>query len=207
MLSLLRKKESLLPDIRHFKSPETHKNEYLIINDREAAVIDVDSAVSQVCNIIETEQLRLKYILASHGHPSHIRAVPELKEQFDAAFCLHASDSEWLKEAGVSIEPDLYLKEGLKLHLGKLEIRVLHTPGHSVGSVCFWIKSAKLIFTGSTLKKRGYGKIWGGNSMALMVFSLKRLNYAIPSETVVYPRVGDVTSMGKEGWMNFLRSY
>ena len=59
---------------------------------------------------------------------------------------------------------------------------------------------------GSSFLKKGYGKIWGPQSMSLMVFSLKRLSYTIPAETTIYTGSGDLTTMGDEGWIQCLRS-
>ena len=111
-----------------------------------------------------------------------------------------------LKNSGVSIEPDLFVKDKTKLKLGSGKIQVLHTPGHTLGSVCFYVKDLPALFSGRTLEKDGYGTIWGPQSMSLMLISLKRLNYTIYS-AAVYPGRGEMTSMAKEAWLNCLRSH
>jgi hydroxyacylglutathione hydrolase len=206
-LKFRRKKKPLQLDVRQFSSQDGGKNEYLVIHDRQAAAIDATDAVDDIVQIVDQEGIELKYLLVSHAHPAHLKVLPQLKQRFGSTFCLHPSDRQWLDDSGIAIEPDRLLRDEKKLNLGKLVIRVLHTPGHSVGSLCFWIPQAGVLFSGSTLKKGGFGKIWGNSSMSLMLLSLKRLNYTIPSETVVYPRSGETTTMGAEAWMNCLRSH
>lgn len=76
-----------------------------------------------------------------------------------------------LKSSGISIEPDLFVKDNTRLKLGDGIIRVLHTPGHTNGSLCFCVKDADILFSGRTLEKDGYGTIWGPTSMAWMLLS------------------------------------
>jgi hypothetical protein len=122
------------------------------------------------------------------------------------AFCLGKHDYDLLKTADVQIEPDIFLKDNAKLELGDGIIRVLHTPGHTRGSLCFYVKDADILFSGRTLEKDGYGTIWGPSSMSYMLFSLKRLDGAI-SSAAVYPGRGESTTMRKESWLNCLRSH
>lgn len=200
-----RKKYSL--EIKQFTAPNFNKNEYLIINGREAAAIDVNEASEDVSRILDDNGIRLKYIFVTHAHPSHIQALPILKQNAGGKFCLHEFDHDLLAESGTRIEPDLFVKDNMKLMLGDLPLKVLHTPGHTKGSLCFWSEKTGALFSGSTLLNKGYGQIWGNSSMSLMLFSLKRLNYTVSSDTIIYPRSGEVTTMGKEAWLNCLRSH
>ena len=90
--------------------------------------------------------------------------------------------------------------------MGDVEIMVLLTAGHTKGSVCFWVKAAKALFSGSTLLKKSYGRIWGPSSMSLMHFSMKRLSSTIPAETTIYTGSGELTKMRNEGWIHCMRS-
>jgi hydroxyacylglutathione hydrolase len=90
--------------------------------------------------------------------------------------------------------------------LGDSVIRVLHTPGHTRGSLCFYVKDAETLFSGRTLEKDGYGTVSGPTGMSYMLRSLKRINGAIGS-AIVYPGLGESTTMEKEAWLNCLRSH
>ena len=191
---------------RTFHQPGSEKNEYLLINRNEAAAIDVSTACDEVGDILRREGLQLKYLLVTHGHQSHLTALQKLKTDYGGTFCLGRDDYDLLKTSGIPIEPDLLVKDNHKLKLGDGIIRVLHTPGHTRGSLCFFVKDADILFSGRTLEKDGYGTIWGPTSMAWMLQSLKRLNGAIHSATV-YPGRGESTTMPKEAWLNCLRSH
>jgi glyoxylase-like metal-dependent hydrolase (beta-lactamase superfamily II) len=102
------------------------------------------------------------------------------------------------------LEPDLLLKDNASLKLGRTTIKVLHTPGHTPGSLCFHIREAKALFSGDTLLKGEFGRIQGPHSMGLMLRSLKRLNSVIPPKTTVYPGHGPSTTMSKEAWLDTL---
>ena len=192
-------------EVRHFVS-DKGKNQYLLISDSEAAVIDISDAVDDIAKIVTETGLALKYLLVSHAHQSHVTALPRLKEEYGATFCLHEYEYQHLKETDIRLEPDRILQDNDILKLGKIDIRVLLTAGHTKGSVCYWVKTAKALFSGSTLLKRGYGQIWGPSSMSLMLFSLKRLSSTIPAETTIYTGSGELTRMKNEGWIHCMRS-
>jgi glyoxylase-like metal-dependent hydrolase (beta-lactamase superfamily II) len=192
-------------EVKHFVSDQG-KNQYLLISGNEAAVIDVSDAVDEVGKLIDEMGLTLKYLLISHAHQSHVTALPRLKERFGATFCLHEYEYQHLKETDVATEPDQILQDKDILQLGDIEIMVLLTAGHTKGSVCFWVKAANALFSGSTLLKKSYGRIWGPSSMSLMHFSMKRLGSTIPAETTIYTGSGELTKMKNEGWIHCMRS-
>jgi glyoxylase-like metal-dependent hydrolase (beta-lactamase superfamily II) len=86
------------------------------------------------------------------------------------------------------------------------EIKRFTTPRDKNQYLLISRNEAAALFSGSTFLKRGYGKIWGPKSMSLMLFSLKRLSYNLPSKTKIYPGSGELTEMGNEGWIQCLRS-
>jgi len=182
------------------------KNQYLLISAGEAAAIDVSEAHDEVGSILDEMGIGLKYLLITHAHKSHLQALGGLKNKYGGTFCLHEYEYEIYKESEPALEPDRLLKDGEKLQLGDIEIEVILTAGHTKGSVSYYVKEANALFSGSSFLKKGYGKIWGPKSMSLMVFSLKRLSYNIPSETTIYTGSGDLTTMGDEGWIQCLRS-
>jgi glyoxylase-like metal-dependent hydrolase (beta-lactamase superfamily II) len=192
-------------EVKRFVSGQG-KNQYLLISGNEAAVIDMSDAVEDAGKHLDEMGLTLKYILVSHAHQSHVDALPLLKERFGATFCLHEYEYQHLKETDVATEPDQILQDNDILQLGDIEIKILLTAGHTKGSVCFWVKTAKALFSGSTLLKKGYGRIWGPSSMSLMHFSMKRLGSTIPAETTIYTGSGELSKMANEGWIHCMRS-
>jgi len=182
------------------------KNQYLLTSAGEAAVIDVAESYDEICKILGHMEIGLKYLLVTHAHKRHLQALPELKRNYGGTFCIHEYEHELLKESDASIEPDRFMKDKELLQLGDIEIEVLLTAGHTKGHVCYYVKKAGALFSGSTLLRRGYGKIWGPKSMSLILFSLKRLSYTIPAKTTIYTGSGDLTTMGNEGWIQCLRS-
>jgi glyoxylase-like metal-dependent hydrolase (beta-lactamase superfamily II) len=183
------------------------KNQYLLVSRDEAAVIDVAESCEEIGKIINERGIKLKYLLITHAHKPHLQALPDLKENFGGTFCLHEYEYELFQETKGSLEPDRILNDQDLLTLGDIAIEVLLTAGHTKGSVCYYVKDADALFSGSTFLKRGYGKIWGPRSMSLMLFSLKRLSYNLPSKTKIYPGSGELTEMGNEGWVQCLRSH
>jgi glyoxylase-like metal-dependent hydrolase (beta-lactamase superfamily II) len=182
------------------------KNQYLLVSAGEAAVIDVSEAHAEVGTILDGKGIGLKYLLITHAHKSHLQALSDLKQRHGGTFCLHEYEEELLKESDTALEPERLLQDGEKLKLGEVDIEVILTAGHTKGSVSYYVREAKALFSGSSFLKKGYGKIWGPKSMSLMLFSLKRLSYNIPAETTIYTGSGDLTTMGKEGWVQCLRS-
>lgn len=190
--------------IKTFVSPPKETNVYLLIDGDEAAVIDVGNSYNDISSTLNERGAGLKYILVTHGHRSHINSLFLLKESIGGMICLHKEDSHFLKEIGSDLEPDMFIKDNHSLKLGSTMIKALHTPGHTMGSLCFHVRGANALFTGDTLLKREFGKIWGPHSMGLMLRSLKRLNSVIPPRTTVYPGHGSSTTMRDEAWLDAL---
>ena len=190
--------------IKSFTSSPKGTNVYLLINGQEAALIDAAHSDNDIKNTLDEFGAGLKYILITHGHLSHVHSLSQVKKDMGGMVCLHKSDAELLKEVDSHLEPDLLLKDNVSLKLGKTMIKVLHTPGHTMGSLCYHLREASALFTGDTLLKGEFGKIKGPHSMGLMLRSLKRLNSVIPPKTTVYPGHGPMTTMSKEAWLDTL---
>ncbi len=190
--------------IKSFISSPKETNAYLLMNGGEAAVIDAANSFPEIKNALEERGANLKYILMTHGHLSHVHSAPMFKKSLGGMICVHKSDAELLKEIDGHWEPDLLLNDNPSLNLGRTIVKVLHTPGHTPGSVCFYTKEAHALFTGDTLLKGKFGRIQGPHSMGLMLISLKRLNSTIPPKTTVYPGHGPITTLSKEAWLDAL---
>jgi hydroxyacylglutathione hydrolase len=190
--------------IKRFVSSPNETNTYLLIEGNEAAVIDVANSYSDVRDTLVEQGISLKYLLVTHGHPLHLGSIRMTKENLGGMLCLHKSDTDLLKEADSNLKPDILAKDNDSLKFGNTVIKIFHTPGHTPGSLCFYLREAKALFTGDTLLKGEFGKIKGPHSMGLMLRSLKRLNSVIPPKTTVYPGHGPMTLMSKEAWLDTL---
>jgi hydroxyacylglutathione hydrolase len=190
--------------IKRLVSPINESNAYLLINGDETAVIDAANAYEDIRNILDEMGVGLKYLFITHGHRSHVQSMSMLKKNFGGTLCVHKLDFDLLKESDDTLEPDLPVIDNASLRLRDTVIKVLHTPGHTRGSVCFYVKKARALFSGDTLLKGEFGKIWGPHSMGLMLRSLKRLNSVIPPKTTVYPGHGLLTTMSDEAWLDAL---
>ena len=165
---------------------------------REAAVIDPAGDPEKILSVLSGEELQARYILNTHGHPDHILANQRLKEALSIPVCMHRMDADFFtdpgtqelicKELGLSCEPavDVKLEDGQSLELGKLRIRVIHTPGHTPGSACFLVQGN--LFTGDTLFVGAAGRTdIPGASLEALLASIRDKLLVLPRETVVWP--------------------
>jgi len=190
--------------IKTILSPPKDTNVYLLVNKAEAAVVDAGDCVDAVQDTLKDLGATLKYIFITHGHTSHVSSLSRMKREIGGTICLHTSDRDLLRQQGSGLEADLLLKDGQSLKLGNTTIEALHTPGHTMGSLCYHLREAGALFTGDTLFKGEFGKIQGPHSMGLMLRSLKRLNSIIPPKTSIFPGHGPSSTMLKEAWLDTL---
>jgi glyoxylase-like metal-dependent hydrolase (beta-lactamase superfamily II) len=176
----------------------------------DALVVDpgMGAAEPLVARVAELG-LRLHLIANSHGHIDHIFDNAPLKRSSGAPLAIHPDDAYRLAGQnvyGFTIEPsqaDRDLVEGDQVRIGQLNFDVLHTPGHSEGSVCLYEERAGLLLAGDVLFRGSYGRtdLPGGNDEQ-MVASLGRLLRAIPAATRVLPGHGPETTVGNEApWL------
>ena len=178
---------------------------------RECFIIDPGDDGEFIFNKIRDLDLKPKAILATHGHFDHVLAVTELKLAFNIPFYLDAKDAKILERTqktakyftGVEPDPpakvDKFLKDGQVLKLGNLSLKVMETPGHTQGSVCFYSQSKNIIFVGDLIfAGGGYGRtdLKGGDFEKLQK-SIKRI-LSLPSETIIYSGHGETTRAKQE---------
>jgi glyoxylase-like metal-dependent hydrolase (beta-lactamase superfamily II) len=159
---------------------------------REGLVIDPGDEVFRIVKEISNNQLSIRYILITHGHFDHTGGASELKKITGAEVWIHPLD-----QAGLGFQPDGHLFDGQRLPLGTYELKVLHTPGHSPGGVCFHANGAD--FTGDTLFAGSIGRtdFSGGDYQALLQGVRKKV-FPLGDNTNVYPGHGPVTTVGRE---------
>lgn len=181
-------------------------NMYLVVSHDEACLIDASTPVDMLIRAINNmqENFKLKYILLTHGHFSHVRYLVEIKLKLGGEIYIHNDDRSLLRELGVELE-DVFLLRGFdKFKIGSIEIVAYHTPGHTEGSVCFYSKHLNALFSGDTLLRGSFGRIWAPHSMGKMLRSLKTISRMLPPETIVYPGHGSETKLRDEGWLDGL---
>ena len=194
--------------IIHMVLGDLETNCYILIDEEtnEAAVIDPADEAATIRAAVEGEGATLRYILLTHGHRDHTLAAPELHALYpDAAVYIHESDKGAVGIYRYPMEEliggDLkFYGEGDTLPLGSLTVEVLHTPGHTGGSVC--LKCENALFTGDTLFAGSMGRIdLPGAQPEKMMGSLARLA-RLDGDLDVYPGHMQTTTMARERQYN-----
>lgn len=187
--------------IKRFVVGDYLTNTYLVISGNEAILIDVGENPIEVIEYLKNNDIKLKSIYATHGHFDHVLGVTEVKKYFKVPLYIHKNDEELMKrdERTKNIEVDGYIKEGDIIKIGNEEIKVIETPGHTLGSVCYLTNDG--IFTGDTLFNHSIGRYDIGGDKELLKKSLKRL-MELDDGLTVYPGHGFLTTLGYEKLTN-----
>lgn len=156
----------------------------------EVAIIDPAAEAENI--LAEVAGSKVRYILITHGHKDHIGALEEVKKRTKAQVGIHQLDSRALKNP-----PDFFLTDGQVLEIGRIGLKVLHTPGHSPGGVCFL--TGQILFSGDTIFPNGPGNtaLPGANHEKILDSIHKKI-FTLPENTIIYPGHGLETTVGKE---------
>ena len=160
---------------------------------KEAVVIDPGMPAEKVAE--QASGLTVKYILATHGHPGHVGGKDDLKALVGGETGIHSADAkQFLRSA------DRYLVEGDELDVGEFKVLVMHTPGHTPGSVCFVI--ANHAFVGDTILAGGIGRQMPETDLRRQMLSIGTKLLRLPPATALYPGHGPATSLEREVQQN-----
>jgi glyoxylase-like metal-dependent hydrolase (beta-lactamase superfamily II) len=183
-------------------------NCYILLSGSHAAVVDPSPRAEQILNILEENDAVLDYILLTHGHFDHIVSLDTLRDLTQAPALIHQGDAELPADPKKNAfyyffhmnqsyrEPERSLTADEILMLGDETIRVIHTPGHTRGSVCY-LCNEDFLLTGDTIFDVGRGRtdLYGGDE-ALLLETLRNMR-SLPQSLPIYPGHGTSTTLGE----------
>ncbi|MDD5045332.1 MAG: MBL fold metallo-hydrolase [Candidatus Omnitrophica bacterium] len=174
----------------------------------EGLVIDPGGNYETISRAIDETGLNIQVIILTHGHSDHIAALRDVQEKTGAEVAIHIEDADFLEgrgsfssQFGISYRtphpPERLLREGDVIEAGGMSFKVIHTPGHTPGSISLLTDFG--IFTGDTLFRRGIGTtLMPGSSRPQLLDSIRSKLMALPDDTVIYPGHGRETTIGAE---------
>lgn len=178
---------------------------------RETMVIDPGGEADKIIDMLDTLGIdKLKYIYLTHCHGDHFGAILEVKAKKGGKVLIHRDDAEGLYNpeisltyyigmADIELEADSRVDEGDIIHLGNLEFKVIHTPGHTKGGTCLYCKEEGLLFSGDTLFKGTWGRTdLPTSSFPDIIESITKKLTILPDDTIVYPGHGRMTTIREE---------
>jgi len=182
----------------------------------ESLLIDPGFSLEETNGILDFIRcgFKVKYILNTHGHVDHISGNGIMKRLTSAEILIHKDDASLLTDPTknlsnmlglnvISPEADRLLRDGEVIEVGNLKFTVIHTPGHTKGSISLFCKDENLVFTGDILFAGSIGRTdLPEASFKEMMHSLRNKLLRLPDETVVYPGHGGRTTIGREKRMN-----
>jgi glyoxylase-like metal-dependent hydrolase (beta-lactamase superfamily II) len=182
---------------------------------REALVVDPGDEISRILQVLQRHGLTVKGIVITHAHIDHIGGAQKLKKATGAPVYMNPNDAELQKMMEVqagwlgvqtpdAVEIDSPATDGGRLVVGATEFHVLHTPGHTQGSISLWIPSEGKLVAGDTLFRDSIGRtdLPGGDSRQILRSIHDKL-LPLPEETVVIPGHGESTTIGREREFNY----
>ncbi|MFH2061118.1 MAG: MBL fold metallo-hydrolase [Pseudomonadota bacterium] len=183
---------------------------------KQAVVIDPGDDADRILMELAKSELRVKYLINTHGHFDHVGANKQMKEATNAQIAIHPADEPMLEELsrsammfGLSAEnsppADIVLNHGDEISFGEITLKVIHTPGHSQGGICLYTKG--FLFAGDTLFAGSIGRTdLPGGDYDTLIASIKEKLMMLDDDTLVYTGHGPETTIGKEKRINpFIR--
>ena len=187
-------------------------NCYIVLDEesKETMVIDPAGDVDKIEGMINILDGKLKYIYLTHCHADHILGVTELKTKCGGKILIHRYDSEGLNNPEINLSPyigmgnieleaDSRIDDNDLIHLGNLEFKVIHTPGHTKGGTSIYCKEEKCLFSGDTMFRGTWGRTdLPTSSREDIMDSIVNKLLKLPDDTIVYPGHGLSTRIKDE---------
>jgi len=177
---------------------------------KETMVIDPGGEVDKITEMLDTLKANVKYIVLTHCHGDHMAGVQELKEKYGGKILIHIEDEPGLKQPDVNladyvglgtvvVEADSRLNDNDLLHIGNIEFKVLHTPGHTRGGICIYQEEEKILFSGDTIFRGTWGRTdLPTSSFEAIIKSITERIMTLPEDTIIYPGHGKSTMVKEE---------
>jgi hydroxyacylglutathione hydrolase len=184
-------------------------NCYILESEEKSIIIDPGDEPERILRFVKDIRAAPKLVVATHAHFDHILGVDRIKKEFQIPFAIHKEDIEILESMQTQVrqfmgynvppppKPDQFLTDGQEMAVGDGSVKVIHTPGHSPGSIS--LSGDGYVFTGDALFHQSIGRtdLHGGDHDTL-IRSIRNRLFTLDDETVVYPGHGPETSIGDE---------
>lgn len=172
--------------IKHLIVGPLLTNCYLVSSKGELAIIDPGGDAEKILEEIEKSNTKLKYIINTHFHPDHTSENLRIKNGTKAEILIHKNEKNF-----INFEADIFFKEGDEIKIGDRVLKVVHTPGHTKGSI--GLLGENVLFTGDTIFEDGYGRTdLPGGSMEDLKQSIEKLSKLFKPRMIIYPGHGDI---------------
>jgi len=177
--------------IKRIETDPFGTNAYILVCQRTQESVLIDAPGDELAILDNIRNTKPRSILITHSHFDHTGALKELKRRLDIPVGVHQADAR-----RIPLSPDLLLKDGDLVSFGNIKLKVLHTPGHTPGSICFFRE--KYLISGDTLFPGGPGKTGSPSDLKQIITSLKEKIFVLSDEVHVYPGHGESTVLKKE---------
>lgn len=187
-------------------------NTYLAVDEKtnEGFIVDPGGYNKVLTKEVRDNDVNIKYIILTHGHSDHICGVNEHKAEFpDAKIVAYKDEEAMLENPNLNQSPgfgvpystkaDILVSDGDELKVGDITLKFIHTPGHTEGGMCIYVKEAKALFSGDTLFRQSIGRTdFPGGSYKEIMDSIRKKLFLLPDDTNVFPGHMGTTSIGFE---------
>ena len=198
--------------ITNLPSGALQANTYLAVDEKtnEGFIVDPGGYNKVLTKEVRDNYVNIKYIILTHGHSDHICGVNEHKAEFpDAKIVAYKDEEAMLENPNLNQSPgfgvpystkaDILVSDGDELKVGDVTLKFIHTPGHTEGGMCIYVKEAKALFSGDTLFRQSIGRTdFPGGSYKEIMDSIRKKLFLLPDDTNVFPGHMGTTSIGFE---------
>ena len=189
--------------VKTIMTGEIQENCYIVIDEstKKAFIVDPGDEGSKIADVIDSLGIKLEYLLLTHGHFDHVGAVEYIADKYNVPFYISEVDEKWSVKVpslfGKLRKADGYLKDGDSIAFGDNNIKVIETPGHTEGGICFLIDD--ILLTGDTLFRTSIGRTdFPGGNFKDIIASIKNKLLGLGDDITVYPGHGPSSTIAFE---------